>query len=397
MGLLENTAKEYYEGNDSIQNTGDENFGNYQFTSLKDIINQFMIAYVGEGKIIPKAKVTDVQFHAMRALQELSFDTFKSCKAQEIEIPPSLVMPLPQDYVNYVKLSWVDNAGIKRILYPTSKTSNPFPIEQETNGDFIFEGDSDTLADILTPGISGNLKQQYETIEVATGDFSYNVNTIVLTSDVGVKTGMKAAAFGLGTTAGTSFAGIITVQSVSSDGLTINLPVGTSSTGSGNGVSLFFYDLKKESDTWEKYKTHTPAENANHDYDYDDKIYEANVGQRYGVDPQHAQTNGSYYIDCNKGLIHFSSNISGKTVILDYISDSLGTDDEMQVHKFAEEAMYKSIAYGILSTTLIGQPLVPRFKKEKFAAIRQAKLRLSNIKLEEIAQVFRGKSKWIKH
>ena len=59
--------------------------------------------------------------------------------------------------------------------------------------------------------------------------------------------------------------------------------------------------------------------------------------------------------------------------------------------------MYKSIAYGILSTTLIGQPLVPRFKKEKFAAIRQAKLRLSNIKLEEIAQVFRGKSKWIKH
>ena len=41
--------------------------------------------------------------------------------------------------------------------------------------------------------------------------------------------------------------------------------------------------------------------------------------------------------------------------------------------------------------------IVNRFKKEKFAAIRQAKLRLSNIKLEEITQVLRNKSKWIKH
>jgi len=89
--------------------------------------------------------------------------------------------------------------------------------------------------------------------------------------------------------------------------------------------------------------------------------------------------------------------MSGKTIVLDYISDSLGTDGEMQVHKFAEEAMYKSIAYAILSTTVAGQQLVPRFKKEKFAAIRQAKLRLSNIKLEEITQILRGKSKQIKH
>ena len=68
----------------------------------------------------------------------------------------------------------------------------------------------------------------------------------------------------------------------------------------------------------------------------------------------------------------------------------------MIVHKFAEEAMYKSIAYAILSTSMSGQMLVPRFKKEKFAAIRQAKLRLSNIKLEELAQTMRGKSRWIK-
>jgi hypothetical protein len=122
------------------------------------------------------------------------------------------------------------------------------------------------------------------------------------------------------------------------------------------------------------------------------------MGGRYGLDPQHAQANGSFYIDNILGKIHFSSNISGKTVILDYISDSLGTNAEMQVHKFAEEAMYKSIAYAILSTRINTQEyIVKRYKKEKFAETRKAKLRLSNIKLEELTQILRGKSKQIKH
>ena len=49
MGLLNGkTQLSYYQGND---------LGNYQFTSLDDIISQFQIAYVGEGKIIPKINI----------------------------------------------------------------------------------------------------------------------------------------------------------------------------------------------------------------------------------------------------------------------------------------------------------------------------------------------------
>ena len=70
MALLNNTPQEYYDGND---------YGNYQFISLADIIKQFMYVYVGEDKIISKASRTDVAFHAQRALAELSFDTLKSC------------------------------------------------------------------------------------------------------------------------------------------------------------------------------------------------------------------------------------------------------------------------------------------------------------------------------
>ena len=104
MGLLDDqTQEDYY-------NLGD--YGGYQFTSLQNIISQFMVVYVGEDKMIRNASRTDVAFHAQRALAELSFDTLKSCKAQEITVSPSLQMILPQDYVNYTKVSWVDSAGI---------------------------------------------------------------------------------------------------------------------------------------------------------------------------------------------------------------------------------------------------------------------------------------------
>ena len=157
-------------------------------------------------------------------------------------------------------------------------------------------------------------------------------------------------------------------------------------------------DLESESDSWARYKATTPNENESQDFDYDDSVYDANLGQRYGLDPTFAQINGSYYVDQNKGFMHFSSNMSGQIIILEYISDSLGTEDEMKVHKFAEEAMYKQIAYAILSNKInIPQGLVMRLKKEARAAKRNTKLRLSNIKMSEIIQSLRGKSKQIKH
>ena len=34
-------------------------------------------------------------------------------------------MPIPQDYVNYVRVSWIDDSGVRRIIYPTRLTTNP--------------------------------------------------------------------------------------------------------------------------------------------------------------------------------------------------------------------------------------------------------------------------------
>ena len=71
---------------------------------------------------------------------------------------------------------------------------------------------------------------------------------------------------------------------------------------------------------------------------------------------------------------------------------------ETKVPKLAEEALYAHISHAVIASR-INQPeyIVRRLKQERSAKLRNAKLRLSNIKLDEIVQVMRGKSKWIKH
>ena len=446
MALLNNTPQEYYDGND---------FGSYQFVSLKDIINQFMVIYVGEDKIIPKAKRLDVAFHAQRALAELSFDTLKSVKAQEVTVPASLQMILPQDYVNYTKISTVDSAGIKHLLYPASKTSNPqsSPL-QDADGSFTLQAvgaldasnniivldkeykdilvgmlvvgpyipagtivaSTSNAADITTITIESSSGIAIFPLQSNTGttltfektdgslflpqkesyiieNLSWNLIDYKITGTASELTNIKVGMivshddFPIGTTVTNVYTTTVVLD---------QLPVlGSAAVPSGGEITFVSSELK-DSTAWSNYKSQTPSENNNDDYD-DDNYWPIN-GERYGLDPQHAQVNGSFYIDQILGKIHFSSNIAGKTVILDYISDSLGTDGEMQVHKFAEEAMYKWISHAILSGKAnIPEYQVLRFKKERFAAIRTAKLRLSNLKLEELTQILRGKSKQIKH
>jgi len=119
---------------EALGDTVENNYGEYQYLKISDVVNNFLIAYVGPGKLIPSVKRTDVVFHAKRGLQEFSYDTLKSIKSQELTIPANLSVILPQDYVNYVKLSWVDKYGIKRPINPTNNlTSIPYSTPIQDN------------------------------------------------------------------------------------------------------------------------------------------------------------------------------------------------------------------------------------------------------------------------
>ncbi len=115
-------------------NTVEKNYGSYSYISLDDVVNNFLVAYVGTDKLIPSVKRTDVVFHAKRGLQEFSYDTLKSVNKLEVTVPHNLSIPMPQDYVNYVNLYWIDNSGVKHVIMPgNGLTTNPTDVFLDDN------------------------------------------------------------------------------------------------------------------------------------------------------------------------------------------------------------------------------------------------------------------------
>jgi hypothetical protein len=166
----------------------------------------------------------------------------------------------------------------------------------------------------------------------------------------------------------------------------------------------FDYNITGTSIIEERWKESNPSENKNinriNDLAFsnsDSNTYNL-LGQRYGMDTANANFNGTFIINEREGKISFSSELVGSLILLEYISDGLGDDLDTKIPKLAEEAMYAYISHAVLSGRM-NQPeyIVQRLKQEKFAKIRNAKLRLSNIKLEEFTKVFRGQYKQIKH
>ena len=293
-----------YGNRDAYGTAVEENYGSYSYIKLDDVISNFMIAYVGTGKIVSDVKRTDVMFFAQRALQEFSYDTLKSIKSQELTIPPSLSVPIPQDYVNYTNVSWIDESGVKHPIYPTTLTSNPYttPV-QDSNG-------------IPTQDANGN-----------------NLKGTSITEERWETNGLK---------------------NINSQ-IQEELPDG-----------------------------------------YHEGI-RTNNGF-YGLEPQTSQVNGWFTINNRENKFSFSNDLVDRIIILEYISDGLENDMNSRIPKLAEEAMYAYIIHAIVSTRA-NQPeyLVQRLKREKSAKLRNTKIRLSNIKVSELIQVMRGKSKWIKH
>ena len=112
---------------------------------------------------------------------------------------------------------------------------------------------------------------------------------------------------------------------------------------------------------------------------------------------------GTFFIDNEAGVIFFDSTFSGRPdnlIILDYISDGIADNGDLSkvyVPKLAEDALYAYMLYNLSKLRPSTVQLAPLYKKEASSKMRNAKIRLSNYKSEEMAQVLRGKAKWIKH
>lgn len=148
MGYL--SQYEYYENNGSSPE--DKNWGSYQYISLADIVNNFLLMYSGNHSLINNEERYKVLFHAKRAIQELNYDAFKEIKALELSVDSLLRFVLPSDYINWVRISALIN-GVLRPLTENIQLNTAKAYLQDNTGRVLFDQDGN----ILTP--------QYSTID----------------------------------------------------------------------------------------------------------------------------------------------------------------------------------------------------------------------------------------
>jgi len=168
MGYI--TNYQYYTNNGTIPT--DANWGSYQYVTLADIVNNFMLMYVGNDKLVNNVDRYNVLFHAKRAVQELNYDALRNIKVIEFKLGDDLKMVMPPDYVNYVRISMLHEG----VLFPLVENRTPMSASaylQDNNLDILFDIDGEIITGTSRLDILRQEKRLYTGMGPYHGHYGY--------------------------------------------------------------------------------------------------------------------------------------------------------------------------------------------------------------------------------
>ena len=132
------TSEQYYGSAD--------NYGSGQYVTLQDIVNNYMLMYVGYDKLIDNADRYNVLFHAKRAVQELNYDAFKQAKVLETLVNDDLKVILPQHFVDYIRISFEENGELFKLSEnPTTNWATRYDQDESANYAYLFDVDGNLI------------------------------------------------------------------------------------------------------------------------------------------------------------------------------------------------------------------------------------------------------------
>lgn len=294
------TPEQYY--------TTDSDWGSGQYVTLKDVVNNFMLMYVGYDKLIDNIDRYNVLFHAKRGVQQLNYDAFNQPKVLETFVNEDLKVILPPSYVNYIRISY-EHDGVLFKMSENQTVNWATRYQQDSTYEYMFD-------------VDGNLIEEESELDRIRIEGTYGQYTLP-----GIWYGRDGYYW--------------------------------------DGGWYFF-------STW---------------------------GGLYGINTSSANINPTFVINKAQGVINFSSDLGGRLIVLEYLSDGLESEDpsEVTLHKFAEQFIYAYIKHEILNNRVgVQEYVVNRAKKERVAEFRNAKIRLGNINPRRLLMAMRGKDNWIK-
>lgn len=123
-------SQEYYEN--------EENHGSYVYITLENLVNNYWQNMVGDSTILGNRKRHQILFWMKKGIQQFTMDALREVKAVELELGDTLDVILPPDYLNYVRVSWVNE-----------KTGDLMPMQMNRNLPLAKAYLQDNLANIL--------------------------------------------------------------------------------------------------------------------------------------------------------------------------------------------------------------------------------------------------------
>ena len=136
------TNYKYYYNDGTVPTNA--NWGEYQFVTLKDIVNNFMLMYAGDDKLVNNINRYTVLFHAKRGIQEITYDALRNIKVLQMTMSDDLKFILPADYVNYVRIS-VEKDGVLYPLHENSKINYSAEYLKDNAGELLFDINGEVL------------------------------------------------------------------------------------------------------------------------------------------------------------------------------------------------------------------------------------------------------------
>jgi len=122
----------------------DENWGSYQFVSLSEVVNNFMLINNGNDTLVNNVPRHKVLFYAKEAIKEYNYDAAREPRVFEYIVQDDLKMIIPHDCVNYVRLSLEVN-GQLFTMYENLQAISATAYDQDTNGDLQFDINGNVL------------------------------------------------------------------------------------------------------------------------------------------------------------------------------------------------------------------------------------------------------------
>lgn len=136
----------------------DANHGNYMNVSLEEMVENFMQIYTGNPTLLGPIARHTVLFWMKKGIQEFTSSALQIYKAKEFELGDALDIPVPPDYLAYVRISWL-NELTGDLMRMSQNTKIPFADAylQDHNAYILFDNDGyvlegDSAVNLLNDG-----------------------------------------------------------------------------------------------------------------------------------------------------------------------------------------------------------------------------------------------------